>query len=182
MALINRVTRMFRSDLHAVLDRIEEPEVLLKQAVREMQEAVEEDEQRMKLFNHERGQIQARQVDLEQSLKRIEDELDICFESGKDDLARGLIKRKLEAERLHKLLERKLGTLEKDFDELKIRLKENRSRLASMQQKTELFAEQQASSQERSDRGDYWSLADSSVSSEDVEVAFLREQQKRAAS
>lgn len=36
MALINRATRLFRADLHAVLDRIEEPDILLRQAVREM--------------------------------------------------------------------------------------------------------------------------------------------------
>ena len=33
MALITRVTRLFRSDLHAVLDNIEEPKILLKQAI-----------------------------------------------------------------------------------------------------------------------------------------------------
>ena len=34
MPLINRVSRLFRADLHAVLDRIEEPDVLLRQAAR----------------------------------------------------------------------------------------------------------------------------------------------------
>ena len=38
MALITRVSRLFQADFHAVLDRIEEPEVLLRQAVREMEE------------------------------------------------------------------------------------------------------------------------------------------------
>ena len=38
MALIKRLSRLFAADLHAVLDQIEEPEALLKQAVREMEE------------------------------------------------------------------------------------------------------------------------------------------------
>ena len=38
MALITRFSRLFRADLHAVLDRIEEPDVILRQAVREMEE------------------------------------------------------------------------------------------------------------------------------------------------
>ena len=38
MALINRFSRLFTADMHAVLDRIEEPDALLKQAVREMEE------------------------------------------------------------------------------------------------------------------------------------------------
>ena len=40
MALMTRVARLFRADLHAVLDRIEEPEVLLRQALREMEDGV----------------------------------------------------------------------------------------------------------------------------------------------
>ena len=46
MALITRVSRLFQADFHAVLDRIEEPEVLLRQAVREMEEELARDEQR----------------------------------------------------------------------------------------------------------------------------------------
>ena len=38
MALINRVSRLFRADFHAVLDQIEEPELLLKQAIRDMED------------------------------------------------------------------------------------------------------------------------------------------------
>ncbi|MGH8588771.1 MAG: PspA/IM30 family protein, partial [Gammaproteobacteria bacterium] len=50
MALITRVSRLFRSDLHAVLDRIEEPEVLLRQAIREMEAELSSDEQRIRLM------------------------------------------------------------------------------------------------------------------------------------
>ena len=52
MALITRVGRLFRADLHAVLDRVEEPEVLLRQAIREMEEELAEDRQRLRLERH----------------------------------------------------------------------------------------------------------------------------------
>jgi len=38
MALINRISRLFKADFHAVLDHIEEPEALLKQAIRDMED------------------------------------------------------------------------------------------------------------------------------------------------
>ena len=41
MAIVNRIRRLFRADVHAVLDIIEEPEAILKQAIREMQEALD---------------------------------------------------------------------------------------------------------------------------------------------
>ena len=111
MALITRVTRLFRSDLHAVLDNIEEPQILLKQAVREMEASIDEDEQRYKLLTHEHMQLASRQTELEHRFEQLEEELDICFDSDKEDLARGLIKRKLETQRLVKAIERKSSTL-----------------------------------------------------------------------
>ncbi len=35
MAIVNRIRRLFHADVHAVLDIIEEPEAILKQAIRE---------------------------------------------------------------------------------------------------------------------------------------------------
>ncbi len=175
MALITRVSRLFQADFHAVLDRIEEPEVLLRQAVREMEEELARDEQRSKIMNHEQGQLTARENDLEQSLHEIEEELDVCFDTGNDDLARACVKRKLEVQRCCKSLSRKRQALQKTLDDIDTRLRENRARLESMRQKAELLAEESA----REQPVDNWTFPDISVRDEDVEVAFLREKQHR---
>lgn len=175
MALITRVSRLFQADFHAVLDRIEEPEVLLRQAVREMEEELARDEQRSKILQHEQGQLAARETGLEQSLHEIEEQLDVCFESGNDDLARACIKRKLEAQRFCKCLARKRQVLQETLDELDARLRENRTRLDSMRQKAELLAGESAHARP----ADSWTLPEISVRDEDVEVALLREKQHR---
>jgi phage shock protein A len=182
MALITRVTRLFRSDLNAVLDNIEEPLVLLKQAVREMQESIDADEQRFKLLTHEHGQLLSRQSELEQTFEQIEEELDICFESEKDDLARGLIKRKLETQRLARGLDKKLNTLINTLNELKTRINENKARLTSMQQKADILTEQEVNDYASKSHVEVWDTPDVFVKNEDIEVAFLREQQKRVTS
>jgi phage shock protein A len=176
MALITRVSRLFRADLHAVLDRIEEPDLLLRQAVREMEEDLAGDEQRVKLLKHEHGQLVSRQKDTEESLNGIDEELDVCFASQNDDLARALIKRKLEAQHFHKALERKRQALAKTLGALNTRIDENRSRLESMRQKAELLGEQDTPGHQEAD----WSTPGTTVRDEDVEVAFLREKQKRS--
>lgn len=177
MALINRVSRLFRADLHAVLDRIEEPDVLLKQAVREMEDELGRDEQRIKVLRHEHAQIVARETDVAHSTSEIEEELDVCFESGKTDLARALIKRKLESQRFRKLLSRKRDGLQAALIGLEARLDENRARLESMRQKAELMTEDSESHPVE----DNWTVPDITVRDEEVEVAFLREKQKRRA-
>ena len=63
MALITRLTRLFRADVHAVLDRIEEPDVLLRQAVRDMEEECGRDAQRVALLGREQELLAARAAD-----------------------------------------------------------------------------------------------------------------------
>jgi phage shock protein A len=175
MALITRVSRLFRADLHAVLDRIEEPDILLRQAVREMEEEVARDDQHLRVLSHEHRELVSRESDLNRSFGEMEAELDLCFESGNDDLARALIRRKLETQRMCKLLSRKRGVLDETLGALRIRLAENRGRLESMRQKAELLAQHEAPAQTE----EVWTSPDVSVRDEDVEVAFLREKQRR---
>jgi phage shock protein A len=176
MALITRISRLFQADFHAVLDRIEEPDVLLRQAVREMEEELALDEQRSKLLRHEQRQLATREGELEQSLQDIEKELDSCFEAGNENLARACIRRRLETQRFGKHLARRHKALVETLDDLDTRIRENRARLASMRQKAELLAG------EKSRPVDDWSMPDVSVRDEDVEVAFLREKQHRSRS
>ena len=182
MALIKRVARLFRSDLHAVLDVIEEPHVLIKQAIREMEASIVADERQLALLNRQHQQGLSRQQDLDRSLPQLEQELDICFESKKDDLARSLIKRKLETQRLARLLDRKHNNMLSDISELDTRLSENRTRLESMQQKAEVLSEQEACFHTTQGHDERWDTTDFSVCHEDIEVAFLREQQQRVSS
>jgi phage shock protein A len=176
MALITRVSRLFQADLHDVLDRFEEPVVLLRQAIREMEEALAQDERRFKALSRERGQLTTRETELEYFLQEMEQQLDICFESEKNDLAKVLIRRKLEAQRYCQFICRKKDALEKTLSSLKDRLVENRGRLDSMRQKAELLAEDDPAEQPE----DNWAAPDFAVRDEDVEVAFLREQQNRS--
>lgn len=178
MALITRVSRLFRADIHAVLDRIEEPDVLLRQAVREMEDELARDEQRIKVLTHDHGQLVSRHRDIQQSLEGIEAELDVCFDSGKEDLARTLIRRKLEAQRFTRFLARKHEVLETTLSGLRDRVAENRAQLEGMRQKAELLAEDTAPERHE----EPWTVPDTSVRDEDVEVALLRERQKRGLS
>jgi phage shock protein A len=175
MALITRVSRLFQADFHAVLDRIEEPEAILRQAVREMEEELARDEQRSTMLQQEQRQLVTRESGLEQSLQDIEEELGACFAAGNDDLARASIRRRLEARRLARNLSRKRGETGESLDALKTRIRENRSRLESMRQKAELLAGEGA----RARPADNWDIPEVTVSDEEVEAAFLREKQHR---
>jgi phage shock protein A len=178
MALITRVSRLFRADLHAVLDRIEEPDLLLRQAVREMEDELARDEQRLKAMEFEHAQLGTRCAELDRTLEHIEQELDVCFSSNEEELARTVIKRKLETQRLATLLARKRQLLQENSAALAAQIEENCTRLESMRQKAELLTEEAMAGYP----AESWNPGDCAVRQEDVDVAWLREKQKRSRS
>ena len=115
MALINRMSRLFTADVHAVLDRIEEPDVLLKHAVREMEEELGRSELEVRALEHEHGALGERLRKSHAALAELGEQLDVCFASGNDDLARKVLKRKLETERLERHVAERRTTLDKEL-------------------------------------------------------------------
>jgi len=176
MPLITRLGRLFRADLHAVLDQIEEPEALLRQSVREMEEALAQDEQRLKLLQHEQSQLARRREELDSADRALEEQLDICFAASKDELARGLIRRQLEQQALGRQLATKRQQLQAETDKLQLKLDDNRTQLDGMRQKLELLVRQPVSEPATTN----WPLDEIRIGDQEVEVAFLREQQRRA--
>ena len=184
MALINRVSRLFKADFHAVLDQIEEPELLLKQAIRDMEDDLAATEQRINLCAHDQEALHVRKSELEISISEFDAQLDLCFESKKDDLAKNLIRKKLEAERLLKRLHAKHAANEKYLAQQRTMLDENKATLEGLRQKAELFAQRTPAHQGYASEFDdiAWMAREMTVGDEEVEIAYLREKSLRSAS
>ena len=86
MALLNRVSQLFKADFNAVLDHIEEPEQILKQAVRDMEDELATSEKRIAAVAQEQEALIVRSKEVQAAASELDDQLDLCFESGKDDL------------------------------------------------------------------------------------------------
>ena len=184
MALINRISRLVKADFHAVLDQIEEPEQLLKQAIRDMEDDLAETEQRINLCAHDQEALQVRNNELEATIAEIDGQLDLCFESDKEDLAKNQIRKKLEAERLLKRLNTRFDANEKYLEEQRASLDENRATLDSLRQKAELFAQRAPSHADGGSEFDdiAWMARELNVGDDEVEIAFLREKSLRGTS
>lgn len=182
MALINRVARLFKADFNAVLDQIEEPEQLLKQAIRDMEDELAAIEQRIALCVHDQDTLSVRKGELQHSLVQFNDQLDLCFESDKDELAKPLIRKKLEAERIQKKLSSKFDANERLLAGQRKVLEENRSTLEGLRQKAELVSHSNSSKSVDSDYDDIdWMTREFRVGDDEVEIAFLREKASRGA-
>src|SRR4029078_8088194 len=117
MALINRMSRLFTADVHAVLDRIEEPDVLLKNSIREMDEDFARSDQRVRQLEHEREALAERQHKMQAALAEPVSQLDVSFSSTNDELARKVVKRKLETEKLGQHVAERSAAVAKELAE-----------------------------------------------------------------
>ena len=171
MALVNRISRIFTADLHAVLDRIEEPDVLLAQSIREMADAVAADERRLAAVKERQQQCQRDLTASNARLREFDRELDLCLGSDQDDLARSVIRKKLAESRSAACLTSTAREADETIAELTAVLDERRRDLEEIRQHAEVV---------RRDRPvpsvDYDAVADS-----DVEIALLAEKERRSA-
>ena len=176
MALVTRLTRLFQADFHAVLDRIEEPDLQLKQAVREMQLALDQDRQGQRLLQHEAAQLAKAVSSKTASIAALDEELDICLAAKKDDLARDLVRRKLGAEKQLRAAGEQSVRVELQQQALARQIDEQGQQLDSMKQKLELLVSS------NDDPLGATPVQGDAIRSEEVEIALLREKERRAKS
>ena len=175
MALINRMSRLFTADVHAVLDRIEEPEALLKQAIREMEDEVAAAERHGAELEREIGTLTERERKIAATLADLDAKLDVAFGAGNDELAKRLVRRKLETDKLARHARERRESLAAARAEHARELTAQRERLDVLRQKAELVATRPSATV-----GDDVGDRELAVGDDEVEIAFLTERQRRA--
>ena len=151
---------------------------------RDMEDDLAATEQRVTLCAYGQEALSVRSSELEDALGEIDEQLDLCFESEKDDLAKNLIRKKLEASRLLKRLGAKHVANEKYLAGQRTMLDENRSTLEGLRQKAELFSQRAPVPVNGGSEFDdiAWMAREMTVSDDEVEVAYLREKSQRSTS
>ena len=171
MAIINRLARLFKADFHAVLDHIEEPELQLKQSIREMDEQLQTHQSDIRRLTLKSDEFSKRKMNAQTLLEKTNREITVCLEGGNDGLAKGLIRRKLETKAIIHSLNNEIENIKTQIDILKKESDEFSSVLNNMQQKAALMTSQPVSSKVTGD--DFLQVNDS-----DVEIALLHEKQR----
>jgi phage shock protein A len=175
MTLMMRITRLFKADMHGLLDLLEEPEVVLKQAIRDMESEIGQGQQTLAERRQREERLRRASTQLESSIHAYEEQIDIAFEAQNDDLARTFIRKKLEAEHRLQATVRAIAEMAAETDAMQSRLREQQAQLDAIIAKMPLVAGEPSSTEPP-----VGSAAPSGVAEEDVEAAFLREKRKRA--
>ncbi len=96
MAILSRFTQLLTADIHAVMDRIEEPRAQLKQALRELEAAQSQGQLRLKQLSAQTQSLEDQQRKLRAQQVQAEQELELCLDADSDTLAKKVIRRQLQ--------------------------------------------------------------------------------------
>ncbi|NND92928.1 MAG: hypothetical protein HKN42_18875 [Granulosicoccus sp.] len=181
MTLIIRLARLFKADFHRVLDHIEEPEALLLHAIREMQDSLEQAEINLDNSEQRDRELTSRLSELKESLDAIDGQLDLCFEANNESLARGLVKRKLEANVLRKRLSAQQSIIQQSISQQREALTQNQLRLEHLRQKADTYISRQKDCKDNDSGIDsiLAGVGTLAVDDTDIDVAILHEKKAR---
>ena len=139
MAIANRITRLFRADVHAVLDVIEEPEAILKQAIREMQEALDLKRARLARDQKTSHALDGTRSYLKEQFSKVQEDLRLCLKEGNEELARKIVSRKLAYEKHLAAVEQRISSLAKALEQQTQEIELQQGQLESIVEKARMF-------------------------------------------
>ena len=89
----NRIKRLFRSIFGGMIERAEDPELILQQTIRDMRDKVPQMQQNVALVMAQEKQLDKRAAQLEKEIKDDDYKVQAAVKTGRDDVARLYITR-----------------------------------------------------------------------------------------
>lgn len=174
MTLIMRITRLLKADMHGLLDLLEEPEAVLKQAIRDMESEIEQGRQRLAERRQREEKLRRVSAQLASSINACEEQIDVAFEAQNDDLARTFIRKKLETANRLQVTERAIADMAAEMEAIQTQLREQQAQLDAIVAQMPLYTGEVSDMEPPAA-----SATPPGVAAEDVEAAFLREKRRR---
>jgi len=126
MGITSRMLRICKADLHGLVDRLEEPELLARHWLRVMRETLQDMAARLDRAVDGERRMKAEENSLTQEAEKLESDLDRALHHHKDDLARLIIRRLLLSRRQLQELRRQSESLGEERQRLELILADRR--------------------------------------------------------
>ncbi|MGE3540854.1 MAG: PspA/IM30 family protein [Candidatus Tectimicrobiota bacterium] len=180
MSLLRRLTRLWKADLHGLLDDLEDPEAVVKQAIRDMEEDLAQQEQHLGELACAQQGLAHEAAELDAALQALAPQIDLCFAAANESLARALLRQRLElTQRARSVARAQSATLARHAA-LAQTIAAQKQQLAAIVQQLALLTATRSQPTWAAPPGAACHGA-STVTDTEVEVAFLEEQQRRRA-
>lgn len=111
MGIMTRMFRLWKADLHGVMDQLEDKGLLIKQYLREMETSLHQKDARCEQIAKSCRQIERDMNLRREEMGKIEKDLDLAVGKEKDDIARMLIRKRKSLESTCSHLKQQLDLL-----------------------------------------------------------------------
>jgi len=128
MAIIARIVKILKADLHGVMDQLEDRGLLLKQHLRDMAEALNRKEAKLRKMTASYNQGRKDLAGIKQQWEALDHDLTVAVRKNKDDISRMLIRKMKPLQNLSEELTRHLKTLDEEMIQFKNHLQQQRLR------------------------------------------------------
>lgn len=136
MAIIARIVKIFKADIHGVMDRLEDRRLLLKQHLRDMEEVLHRKEAKLRKMTASHNQKQKDLADYRQQWEALDHDLTVALRMNKDDIARMLIRKMKPLENMSEELTCHLEALNEEMIQFKNHLQQQRLRYEQLKYRT----------------------------------------------
>jgi phage shock protein A len=106
--------RLFKADVHGVMDQLEDKGLLLRQYLREMEASLEDKQERLNRIERSVRQAESDLDRREEEVQKLENDLDLALRKAKDDIARMLIRKRRSLQGSCELLKHQIEVLSQE--------------------------------------------------------------------
>ncbi|MFZ2632518.1 MAG: PspA/IM30 family protein [Desulfosalsimonadaceae bacterium] len=175
MGIMTRFTRLFKADIHGVMDQMENKELVLKQCLREMEESLTQKQGKLNQLNASLDQVREEIRQLAREKEKIEKDLEIAIEKEKDDIARLLIKKRMKTDQHLDASGRQAEAIEKQMGMLGENIEAQKHQYAEMQLRSESWFQRAGLQKwEEGTAGIIGQSAWNAISDEEVELELMK--------
>lgn len=144
MAIMTRMLRLCKADVHGVMDQLEDKELLLKQYLREMEASLDQKERQIGALSQRHRDLRRRIDGHKEEMDKLEADLDLALRKEKDDIARVLIRRRRMLESTCRHLQAQLETLTQEESALAATVADQRLQYDTLKTKAAAYCQQAA--------------------------------------
>jgi len=173
MTLMNRFARLFKADVNAILDNLEEPELILKQALRDMQAGLASEQKNLNILTQNLQQCNTRLSSVDETHAKHIQEIRLCLDAKNESLAKTFISKKLHIEANLKFYQQKKLQLTESIKIVDKTVAEMRQTIAEIKQKVAVISNRKSTFEMNTMHNLHPELSPT-ISNEAVEIELLR--------
>jgi phage shock protein A len=133
MGILTRMLRLFKADMHGVMDELEDQGLLLKQHLREMEDYLTQREAALQNLQSAQQKTQTELARVTEKCTMLERDLTVALNKSRDDIARPLIRQLQSLRRFEARLKLHLDTTAEDIAHAREELDRRRGQYAQIQ-------------------------------------------------